>query len=112
MEILAIRYSLIYEHTATNRWKRESEKTIGKYNCNDVVNQLYYDFHDKCYIYEYDAQNMEVEHLLPHKGGMFPERNYDWDNLFLSRVQRNKVKNQRKYEGDIWLAVKRILLGI
>lgn len=55
---------------------------------------------------------MEVEHLLPHKGGMFPERNYDWDNLFLSRVQRNKVKNQRKYEGDIWLAVKRILLGI
>ena len=43
----------------------------------------------------------EIEHLLPHKNGAYPERRFDWYNLFWSCRHCNSVKNQKKYESGI-----------
>ena len=60
------------------------------------------DFHDKCYICELkNLQDPQVEHLLPHKNGKYPERKFDWNNLFLSCGHCNSVKNQKKYDEGI-----------
>ena len=41
----------------------------------DVVKQLKEDFHNKCYICELsELQDAQVEHLLPHFDGKYPER--------------------------------------
>lgn len=80
----------------------ESKKPNGKYNCDDVVEQLAHDFNNKCYICGMDdLQDPQVEHLLPHKGGKYPERKYNWDNLFLSCGHCNSVKTQKRYDQDI-----------
>lgn len=80
----------------------ESTKLSGKYDKPDVVEQLRKDFHDKCYICEIkDLQDPEVEHLLPHENGKYPERKFDWNNLFWSCGHCNKVKNQEKYSDGI-----------
>lgn len=80
----------------------ESAKLSGKYDKPDVVEQLRKDFHDKCYICEMkDLQDPEVEHLLPHENGKYPERKFDWNNLFWSCGHCNKVKNQKKYAEGI-----------
>lgn len=56
------------------------------------------DFHDKCYICEMkELQDPQVGHLLPHENGKYPERKFDWDNLFWSCGSCNGVKNQQKY---------------
>ena len=73
-----------------------------RYRHDDVVKQLFIDFHDKCYICETKPiEDPEVEHLLPHKSGTISERKFDWHNLFLSCRHCNGVKNQRRYEGRI-----------
>lgn len=65
----------------------ESKKASGKYDKEDVIKQLREIFHDKCYICEIkDLQDPEVEHLLPHKNGKYPERKYDWNN----HIRENK----------------------
>lgn len=46
-------------------------------------------------------QDPEVEHLLPHKNGKYPERKFDWNNLFWSCGHCNSVKNQEKYDTGI-----------
>ena len=80
----------------------EEKKKNGCYNCKDVVERLKRDFHDKCYICELKhLQDPEVEHLLPHKNGLYPERKFDWNNLFWSCGHCNKVKNNRKYDERI-----------
>ena len=80
----------------------EATKASGRYDCSDVVERLLEDFHEKCYICEIDElQDPEIEHLLPHKGGIYPERKFDWDNLFLSCGHCNSVKNQVKYDAGI-----------
>lgn len=49
-----------------------------------------------------ELQNPNVEHLLLHKNGKYPERKYDWENLFWSCSHCNGVKNNGKYgEGII-----------
>ncbi|MCD8052796.1 MAG: HNH endonuclease [Lachnospiraceae bacterium] len=81
---------------------REAEKANGSYREPDVIRQLCQDFHNKCYICEIgDLQDPQVEHLLPHHNGRYPERKYDWNNLFLSCEHCNLVKNQRKYDAGI-----------
>ena len=61
----------------------EAQKVSGKYDKPDVVKQLFKDAHGKCYICEMkDLQDPVVEHLMPHKDGKYPERKFDWDNLF------------------------------
>ncbi len=77
----------------------ESKKKSGNYDKPDVIKQLREVFNDKCYICEINnLQDPEIEHLLPHKNGKYPDRKFDWNNLFLSCGHCNKVKNQEKYE--------------
>ena len=76
---------------------KEAQKKNGSYSEPDVIRRLKKDFHDKCYICEMNhLQDPQVEHLLPHKNGKFPERKYDWNNLFWSCGHCNNVKNQQK----------------
>ncbi len=80
----------------------EAKKVSGKYDKPDVIKRLREDFYDKCYICELkDLQDPEVEHLLPHENGKYPERKYDWNNLFWSCGHCNKVKNNEKYSSGI-----------
>lgn len=80
----------------------ESKKATGRYDKPDVVNQLRKDAHDKCYICEMKSlQDPVVEHLLPHKNGKYPDRKFDWNNLFLACGHCNGVKNQQKYDKGI-----------
>lgn len=80
----------------------EAKKVSGSYEMPDVVERLKKDFHNKCYICELsNLQDPQVEHLLPHKNGKYPERKFNWENLFWSCGHCNGVKNQKKYEKGI-----------
>lgn len=80
----------------------EAQKVNGSYAKDDVIRQLKQDFHNKCYICGLgDLQDPQVEHLRPHKNGQFPERKYDWENLFWSCGHCNSVKNQKKYDENV-----------
>ena len=80
----------------------EAKKVSGKYDKPDVVEQLREDAHDKCYICEMKGlQDPVVEHLLPHKDGKYPDRKFDWNNLFWACGHCNGVKNQQKYDEGI-----------
>ena len=80
----------------------EAKKSSGSYSKPDVIKRLKEDYHNKCYIGELkDLQDPEVEHLLPHKNGKYPERKFDWNNLFWVCGHCNKVKNQKKYDEGI-----------
>lgn len=74
----------------------------GSYSEADVIQRLKADFHNKCYICELKGlQDPEVEHLLSHKNRTYPERVFDWNNLFWVCGHCNKVKNQRKYDEGV-----------
>lgn len=80
----------------------EAQKACGSYSCPDVVERLKEDFHNKCYLCEMkELQDPQIEHLLPHKNGQYPERKFDWNNLFWSCGHCNGVKNQQKYDAGI-----------
>lgn len=80
----------------------EAKKANGKYDKQDVIEQLQRDFHNKCYICEMkELQDPNVEHLLPHKKGKYPERKFDWENLFWSCGHCNGIKNNSKYDDGI-----------
>lgn len=82
--------------------KEEAAKKNGNYSEKDVVERLKEDFHDKCYICELkELQDPQIEHLLPHKNGKYPERKFDWNNLFWVCGHCNSVKNQNKYDNGI-----------
>lgn len=81
---------------------KEAAKKNGSYEKPDVVERLKEDFHGKCYICELkDLQDPQVEHLLPHKNGQYPERKFDWNNLYWVCGHCNGVKNQNKYDPGI-----------
>lgn len=66
------------------------------------MKRLRKDFHDKCYICGINKlQDPHVEHLLPHKNGRYPDRKFDWNNLFWACGHCNSVKNQGKYDAGI-----------
>lgn len=73
------------------------------YNEPDVIAQLEADSHGKCYLCEGKdfMAGIVVEHLLPHHNGKFPDRKFDWNNLFYSCSHCNSVKNQAKYEENV-----------
>lgn len=80
----------------------EAKKANGRYDKQDVIEQLRKDFHNKCYICEMqDLQDPNVEHLLPHKNGKYSERKFDWENLFWSCGHCNGIKNNNKYDEGI-----------
>ena len=80
----------------------EAKKSSGKYDKPDVIKRLKKDFYEKCYICGMDnLQDPQIEHLFPHENGKYPERKFDWDNLFWSCGHCNSVKNQLKYASGI-----------
>ena len=80
----------------------EEQKKTGSYEKPDVVERLKKDFHNKFYICELkNLQDPQVEHLFPHKNGRYPERKFDWNNLFWACGHCNGVKNQNKYDEGI-----------
>lgn len=80
----------------------EAKKADGKYDRQDVIERLNKDFHNKCYICEMKGlQDPNVEHLLPHKNGKYPQRKFDWENLFWSCGHCNGIKNNSKYDDGI-----------
>ncbi len=80
----------------------EAKKANGSCTQQDVIDQLKHDFHNKCYICELsDLSDPNVEHLLPHKNGRYPERKFDWNNLFWSCPHCNNIKSQSKYDEGI-----------
>ena len=89
-------------YPAPESLEKEAKKSSGSYSEQDVVDRLKNDFHNKCYICEVDnLQDPQIEHLLPHMDGKYPERKFDWNNLFWSCGHCNSVKNQRKYDTGI-----------
>lgn len=73
-----------------------------RYRSQEVLDRLMEDFHGKCYICEISPlQSINVEHLRPHKNGAYPERMFDWNNLFLSCPHCNGVKAKPKYDEGI-----------
>lgn len=82
--------------------EEEAKKVTGKYDKPDVIERLKKDFHNKCYICEMkELQDPNVEHLLPHKNGKYPERKFHWENLFWSCGHCNRIKNNSKYDEGI-----------
>ena len=80
----------------------EAKKADGRYDKQDVIERLKRDFHNKCYICEMkELQDPNVEHLLPHENGKYPERKFDWENLFWSCGHCNGMKNNSKYEEGV-----------
>lgn len=89
-------------YPAPSSLAEEAGKKNGSYEKPDVVERLKKDFHNKCYICGLkNLQDPQVEHLLPHKNGKYPERKFDWNNLFWACGHCNIVKNQRKYDEGI-----------
>lgn len=73
----------------------------GKYDGEDVVQALIRDFGGLCYLCGAPTEkDWHVEHLRPHKRGKYPDRKYDWKNLFLSCPNCNGIKGDR-YDGTI-----------
>lgn len=80
----------------------EAKKADGRYDKPDVIERLKKDFHNKCYICGMkELQDPNVEHLLPHKNGKYPERKFDWENLFWACGYCNGIKNNGKYDAGI-----------
>lgn len=76
-----------------NRWD---------YTSKDLTERLQSDFHDKCYICGLkELQSPQIEHLRPHKNGKYPERKFDWNNLFWACGHCNRIKNNNKYDEGI-----------
>lgn len=78
-------------YPAPSSLKTEKTKKSGKYNLEDVIEQLGKDFKNKCYLCETKATAFEVEHLVSHQGDI--DLKFDWDNLFLSCRHCNNIKS-------------------
>ena len=93
---------IIRSFPAPGSLAEEAKKLTGRYDKPDVVERLKKDFHNKCYICEMKGlQDPNVEHLLPHKNGKYPERKFDWENLFWSFGHCNSIKKSCKYDAGI-----------
>lgn len=71
----------------------ECIKPNGSYKKDDVLEQLYNDFENKCYICESQGiESLNIEHFAPHKN-IFPIRKYNWSNLFWACSHCNQIKS-------------------
>lgn len=84
-------------YPAPESLEKEKKKSNGSYREQDVIDRLVQDFHGKCYICNTgELLDINVEHLRPHKDKNV-DLKFDWDNLFLSCIHCNSVKNKDKY---------------
>lgn len=64
-----------------------------KYDEQDVLDQLFIDHHEKCYLCELKVkQHYQVEHFKSKEN--FPELKFEWSNLFLSDDYCNGKKSK------------------
>ncbi len=74
----------------------ECQKADGTYNKQDVLDQLYRDFKNKCYICESKGiESINIEHFAPHKDTN-KIRKFNWSNLFWSCSHCNKIKSEKE----------------
>ena len=66
---------------------------VKKYYSTKIVDELEKIFYGKCYLCEDKAGNINIEHLVPHKGN--PELKYDWNNLYYSCSRCNEIKHEQ-----------------
>ncbi len=72
----------------------EKLKKDGKYNSDDVLEELIKIFFNKCYLCEEkNISSINVEHLIPHEGDK--DLKFSWKNLFLSCSHCNNTKLSR-----------------
>lgn len=65
------------------------------YRSEEVISKLNQMFFGKCYLCEKDEiSDVEVEHLIPHKGN--DTLKYDWNNLFYSCSRCNGIKSTKE----------------
>jgi len=66
------------------------------YNGQDVLDLLYSDFKNKCYICESKGiESINIEHFAPHKDSN-NIRKYNWSNLFWACSHCNKIKSAKE----------------
>jgi len=71
----------------------ESRKKNGSYKKEDVLDQLYDDFYNKCYICESKGlESINIEHFAPHKK-INNIRKFNWSNLFWACSHCNQIKS-------------------
>ena len=58
-----------------------------------VLQMLAEDCHNKCYICENKPLDINIEHIVSHRGDI--SKKYDWDNLFIACSYCNGIKGQR-----------------
>lgn len=81
---------------APNSLDIEYNKTDGKYNQEDVLEQLYIDFKNKCYLCESKGiESINIEHFAPHKK-INKIRKFNWSNLFWACSHCNKIKSDKE----------------
>ena len=72
---------------------QECDKVNGSYKNEDVLEQLYNDFHNKCYICESQGiESINIEHFAPHRD-IYKIRKYNWSNLFWACSHCNQIKS-------------------
>jgi hypothetical protein len=70
----------------------QSMRKEGDYKCENTVELLQKDFHNKCYICEQSKiTSIEVDHFLPLE--LRPDLRCEWTNLFFSCGHCNKTKS-------------------
>lgn len=69
------------------------QKTLasGSYDSDSILEQLHNDFHGKCYICEYTATSIRIEHFRPQSLGN--NQKFDWYNLFYACEHCNAIKS-------------------
>ena len=73
----------------------EKLKVSGSYRMADVVEQIFTDFNNKCYLCEEkEITNINVEHFKPHRNANV-DLKFDWANLFYCCAHCNNVKGDR-----------------
>ncbi|CAA6801516.1 MAG: Unknown protein [uncultured Sulfurovum sp.] len=80
-------------YPAPESLEKECIKNNGSYKEKDVLEQLYVDFHNKCYICESKGlESINIEHFAPHKDKN-RIRKYNWSNLFWACSHCNQIKS-------------------
>jgi len=75
---------------------KECVKNNGSYRESDVLEQLYKDFHNKCYICESkNIESINIEHFAPHKN-INKIRKFNWSNLFWACSHCNQIKSDNE----------------
>ncbi|MBY8032518.1 hypothetical protein KW481_03075 [Vibrio fluvialis] len=70
---------------------RQKGLAAGKYDSDDILEQLATDFKNKCYICEDKVKSIRIEHFRPKVLG--DDEKFDWFNLFNSCDHCNAIKS-------------------